>query len=105
MGPRTGLGSLDRRILLLPEFEPLCRSTRSQWLYRLLYRLSFSVCALNTPWREFTSELYRQIDCRLSAKLVPTFTDRICYVVSVTDPYGRILGFLDRRPVRCRLGK
>jgi hypothetical protein len=23
------------------------------------------------------------------------FTDRGCHVVSVTDPYGRILGFLD----------
>jgi hypothetical protein len=41
------------------------------------------------------SELYRQSDSRLSAKLVPTFEDR-CQVVSVTDPYGRILGFLDR---------
>jgi CBS-domain-containing membrane protein len=33
----------------------------------------------------------------LSAKLVPTFVDRGCHVVSVTDPYGRILGVLDRR--------
>jgi hypothetical protein len=33
---------------------------------------------------------------RLSAKLAPTFADRGCHVVSVTDPYGRILGFLDR---------
>jgi hypothetical protein len=24
------------------------------------------------------------------------FADRVCHVVSVTDPYGRILGFLDR---------
>jgi hypothetical protein len=29
------------------------------------------------------------------AKLVPTFTDRACHIVSVTDPYGLILGFLD----------
>jgi hypothetical protein len=28
--------------------------------------------------------------------LVPTFVDRVCHVVSVTDTYGRILGFLDR---------
>jgi hypothetical protein len=27
---------------------------------------------------------------------VPTFADRGCHVVSVTDPYGRILGFLDQ---------
>jgi hypothetical protein len=33
-------------------------------------------------------------DRRLSAKLVPTFADRGCHVVSVADPYARILGFL-----------
>jgi hypothetical protein len=33
---------------------------------------------------------------QLSAKLVPTFADRWCHMVIVTDPYGRILGFLDR---------
>jgi hypothetical protein len=42
------------------------------------------------------SELYRPSDRRLSAKLVPTFADRRCRGVSVTDPHGRILGFLDR---------
>jgi hypothetical protein len=31
----------------------------------------------------------RRSDCQL-------FTDRGCHVVSVTDPYCRILGFLDR---------
>jgi hypothetical protein len=39
---------------------------------------------------ESPSELYRQSDRRLSAKLVSTFADRGCHVVSVTDPYGRI---------------
>jgi hypothetical protein len=42
---------------------------------------------------ESTSELYRQSDRHLLAKLVPTFADRGC---RVTDPYGRILRFLDR---------
>jgi hypothetical protein len=32
----------------------------------------------------------RRSDCQ-------TFADRGCHVVSVTDPSGRILGFLDRR--------
>jgi hypothetical protein len=32
----------------------------------------------------------------LSAKLVATFADKGCRMVSATDPYGRILGFLDR---------
>jgi hypothetical protein len=36
-------------------------------------------------------------DLRLSAKLVLTFANRSCDVVSMTDPYDRILGFLDRR--------
>jgi hypothetical protein len=49
-----------------------------------------------TPWSESVNELYRPSDHRLSAKLVPAFADRRCYVVSVTDPYGRILGFLSR---------
>jgi hypothetical protein len=47
-------------------------------------------------WPESASELYRPSDCCLSAKLVPTFADRGCHVVSVADPYGRILRFLDR---------
>jgi hypothetical protein len=29
-------------------------------------------------------------------KLVKTSMARVCQVVSVTDPYGRVLGFLDR---------
>jgi hypothetical protein len=49
-----------------------------------------------TPWRDSASELYRPSDRRLSAKLVPTFADRGCHVVTVTDPYGRNLGFLYR---------
>jgi hypothetical protein len=51
---------------------------------------------LQTPWPESACELYKPSDRRLSAKLVPTFVDKGCHVVSVTDPYGRILGFLDR---------
>jgi hypothetical protein len=35
-------------------------------------------------------------DRRLSAKLVPTFVDRLCRVVNAADPYGRIICFLDR---------
>jgi hypothetical protein len=35
---------------------------------------------------------------RLLAKLVPTFVDRGCCVVSTTNPYARILGFLDTFP-------
>jgi hypothetical protein len=51
---------------------------------------------LQTPWPESASELYRPSDLRLSTKLVPTFADIGCHVVSVTDPYCCILGFQDR---------
>jgi hypothetical protein len=54
------------------------------------------IIIIQTPWPESASELYRPSDHRLSAKLVPNFADRECHVVSVTVPYGRILGFLDR---------
>jgi hypothetical protein len=49
-----------------------------------------------TPWPEPASELYRLSDGRWSAKLVLSFVDIECHVVSATDPYGRILCFLDR---------
>jgi hypothetical protein len=39
----------------------------------------------------------------MSAKLVSTFTDRWCFVVSATDSHGRILGFLDRNCGDCRI--
>jgi hypothetical protein len=42
------------------------------------------------PWPESASERH------FSAKLVTAFAGRGCYVVSVTDPYGSIPGFLDR---------
>jgi hypothetical protein len=49
-----------------------------------------------TQWPEFASKLYQPSDCRLSAKLVPTFADKGCRMVSTTDPYGRNLGLLDQ---------
>jgi hypothetical protein len=45
---------------------------------------------------KLTCELYRPSGLRLSGKLVPTFVDRGCHVLSVTYPYCRILDFLDR---------
>jgi hypothetical protein len=49
-----------------------------------------------TLWPVSTSELYQPSDRRLSAKLVPTFVNRGCHVVSVTDSYSCILNFLDQ---------
>jgi hypothetical protein len=48
------------------------------------------------PWPESASELYRPSDLRLCSKLVPLFADIGWHVVSVTDFYGRIVGFLKR---------
>jgi hypothetical protein len=62
-------------------------------------KLIASHCTLHlitTPWYKSANELYRPSDRRLSAKLVPTFSLRGCHVLSVTDPYGCILGFLDQ---------
>jgi hypothetical protein len=61
-------------------------------VYIFTYIHATLACIHNTPWPGSAIELYLPSDRCLSAKLVPTFTDRWCNVVSVTDPYGRILG-------------
>jgi hypothetical protein len=49
-----------------------------------------------TPWPESASELYLPSDRRLSEELAPTFAERGCHVVSLTDPCCLNLSFLDR---------
>jgi hypothetical protein len=61
-----------------------------------VHTTSFCLSTTTTPWSESASELYRPSDRHLLAKWLPTFEDRGCHVVSVTYPYGRILGFLVR---------
>jgi hypothetical protein len=39
---------------------------------------------------------YTDRERRMSVKLVSTFAERGCHVVSTADPYGHNLGFLDR---------
>jgi hypothetical protein len=68
----------------------------SKYIKMTLYVRYTCIYIYVTPWPEFASELYRPSDRRFSAKLVPTFADRGCHVISMKDPYGRILGFLDR---------
>jgi hypothetical protein len=53
-------------------------------------RIQNSLAFSSKTCRGFASELYRPSDRRLSAKIVPTFADRECHVVNVTDAYGRI---------------
>jgi hypothetical protein len=71
------------------------KSTRSGSLFLSDGQYVGSPVDTQTPWSESESEVYRPSDRRLSVKLVPTFADGGCQVVSMTDPYGRILGFLD----------
>jgi hypothetical protein len=52
-----------------------------------------------TPWSESASELYRPSDRSFSAKCLPTFADKGCHVVSVTDPSGRISQFSRQEPL------
>jgi hypothetical protein len=78
-----------------------CRCGLSSTPWRLVLGLVCSrprwdQCQTQTPWSESASEVYRPSDRRLSAKWLPTFADKGCHVVSVTDPYDRTLGFLDR---------
>jgi hypothetical protein len=54
-----------------------------------LFTRSFK--ADESPWPESASQLYRP-----STTLVPTFADSVCHVVSVMNPYGPNLVFLDR---------
>jgi hypothetical protein len=64
------------------------------------FRISYNSYQLRTktktPWPESANELYRPSDRRLSTKIVSTYADRGSHVVSVTDPYGRSLGFPDQ---------
>jgi hypothetical protein len=63
-------------------------TSRIHWSWKLYFVYKLKLRGLN-PWANYS-------DQRLSTKLVPTFADRECHVVSLTNPYGRILGFLDR---------
>jgi hypothetical protein len=58
--------------------------------------LQHTLTTILTPWPESASELYRPNDRSMLKNLVPTFADRGRRVVSVTEPYVRILGFLDQ---------
>jgi hypothetical protein len=46
------------------------------------------MASLNNSVALVHKRLYRPSDHSLSAKLVPTFADRGCHVVSTTDPHG-----------------
>jgi hypothetical protein len=104
--PLTEMSTRSRKIMFLGSklrtmrrADNLAAIREQCWILDISqpYRLPRPVAEIVlTPWSESASELYRPRDRRLSAKLVPIFADRGCHVVSVTDPYGRFLAFLDR---------
>jgi hypothetical protein len=106
-GNSSGMESVSVKTLFY-SYCPTVQTWITYWYYLMFVTAVFTNMEIpgyinsvikklkKTPWSESASELCRQSERRLSAKWLPTFADRECYVVSVTDPYGRILGFLDR---------
>jgi hypothetical protein len=75
------------RCMLLPVIAP----------YEVSDRINAYIAGSSFVTHRYNLHLvFRPSDHCLSAKLVPTFADRACRVVSVTNPYGRILGLLER---------
>jgi hypothetical protein len=94
--------SLTHHRQILPMFSLSCTNQQAYPVVTFytctgIFRRWFPQCIhwnkKKIPWSESASELYRPSDRRLSTKLMPTFADRGCHMVSVTDPYGRILDF------------
>jgi hypothetical protein len=73
--------------------------TRVYWLWYRCWKLGTSQTRTKFKWKFNGLSLWANYTDRATAacrrRLVPTLADRGCLVVSVTDPYGRILGFLD----------
>jgi hypothetical protein len=63
-------------------------------LFSKVNLLLFSFKLAVNPWPESASELYWPSDRCMSVKLVPTFVERGCHAVSVTDSYSHIISFL-----------
>jgi hypothetical protein len=84
----------SRSLYVYTSFHLFLRNLAS-W-YGLCLKIFYTL-TVPTPLKKLNSMVYtdrataacRRSDCQL-------FADRRCNVVSVTDPYGRVLGFLDR---------
>jgi hypothetical protein len=95
LGPVRRTDSVER-ILSATAYHPRTSSITLICSILPLPNITFLTAALLIPhktlWPESAS------DRCLSTKLVPTIADRRCHKINVTDPYGRILGFLDQSP-------
>jgi hypothetical protein len=93
------LGSLNTCILLLWEawkIASICWRTLNtlylkvpRWAMAVHVHSSYSLPIYKnkqTLWPESASKLYRLSDRHLLVKLVPTFADRGCHMVNMTDP-------------------
>jgi hypothetical protein len=77
----------------------VCTKLEHFFVWRRTESLLYKKHILNkikTPWLWSVGELYWSSDRCWLAKLVPTFPDRGCRVVSATDPHGCNFDFLDR---------
>jgi hypothetical protein len=82
-------------------YEIICMKLILQFICNFCLRSKDTdIIIIITLWPSSESEVYRPRNRRLSAKLVPSFVDRWCRMVSATDPNGRILGFLHRKRYR-----
>jgi hypothetical protein len=94
---RTHAHTLVTSVTVLPSISArTAQKTQFLIVFASCHRNVLLCLSVNKKRTQSTSELYRQSNLRLSAKLVPTFTYSGCHVVNMTDPYGRNLGFLDR---------
>jgi hypothetical protein len=73
--------------------------TRHEYTRSCNQRLRFSWAIKKLRGFESASELYRLSDRRRSAKLMSTFPDRGCHVVSAMSPSDRNFDFLDLEPL------
>jgi hypothetical protein len=88
----TDIDDNNRSVITLRVNKSLGAWAKSKFL-RMCHKINI-VKLHSVGW--VSSELYRPSDRCMSAKLLPTFANRGCYVVSVTDPYCHILHIQDR---------
>jgi hypothetical protein len=77
-------------------YEYRVRMTILQILYTHAISLHYVTEKKKLIWPESMSKPHQPCNHHLSAKLVSTSVEKGCHMVSLTHPYGRILGFLDR---------